>query len=80
MMTHSITVIIRMHSDGSVSEHGLWARCRHYDPFVYADGVISVREHLHIEDFQTRALNGVCKRRDDTKLELLFGVITWHAQ
>ena len=29
---------------------------------------------------QTRALNGVCKRGDDTKLELLFGVITWHAQ
>lgn len=29
---------------------------------------------------QTRALNGICKRRDDTELELLFGVITWHAQ
>jgi len=38
-----------MHSDGSVSEHGLWARGRHYNPFVYVDGVISVREYIHLE-------------------------------
>ena len=40
-----------MHSDGGVSEHSLWARGRHYNPFVYADGVISVRDYIHIEKF-----------------------------
>jgi len=69
-----------VHSDSSVPEHSLWTRGRHYDHFIYADGVISVHENIHIRICQTRILYGVRERRDDTKLELFFGVIARHAQ
>ena len=35
---------------------------------------------LCIGTCQTRVLYWVRKRRNDTKLELLLGVVTWHAQ
>ena len=69
-----------MHSDSSVPEHSLWTRGRHYDPFIYADGVVSVHENVDIRICQTRILYGVREGRDDTKLELFFGVIARHVQ
>ena len=40
---------------------------------------ISTRTPLN-RNLPTRVLYWVCKRRNDTKLELLLGVVTWHAQ
>jgi hypothetical protein len=69
-----------MHGDASVTEHSLWTCGRHDDLFIYAKLLISVPESFRIGTCQTRILYWVSKRRNDTKLELLLGIVTWHAQ
>jgi hypothetical protein len=48
-VSHFITLIIGMHSDGSVPEHSLWTRGRHYDPFVCVSGPASAWDRLRIK-------------------------------